>query len=63
MSERVISKKSRAKRVQETNNNTDQATGSKVEIPLDVALSLLRPDDLVKLKRYVTSYLEEYKAV
>jgi len=27
------------------------------EVPLDIALSLLRPDELEKLKKYVASYL------
>ena len=32
-----------------------------VEIPLDVAMSLLRHDELAKLKRYVFAYLATYK--
>jgi hypothetical protein len=27
------------------------------EVPLDIALSLLRPDELEKLQKYVVSYL------
>ena len=32
----------------------------KIEVPLDIALSLLRPDELVKLRKYVTAYLLKY---
>lgn len=31
------------------------------DVPLDIALSLLRPDELVKLKHYVTTYMAKYK--
>lgn len=31
------------------------------DVPLDIALSLLRPDELVKLRHYVTAYLVKYK--
>ncbi len=31
--------------------------GAKVEIPLDVVMSLLRPDELEKLRNYITVYL------
>lgn len=30
--------------------------GEKIEIPIHVVLSLLRPDELEKLKRYMASY-------
>ncbi len=30
------------------------------EIPLAVAVSLLKPDELEKLKKYVTAYLEKH---
>ena len=32
----------------------------KIEVPLDIAMSLLRPDELEKLKNYITAYLAEY---
>jgi hypothetical protein len=28
----------------------------KIDVPLDIALSLLRPDELEKLKRYIIEY-------
>ena len=31
--------------------------GAKIEVPLDIAISLLRPDELQKLRNYITSYL------
>ncbi|GHO54167.1 hypothetical protein [Ktedonobacter robiniae] len=31
--------------------------GTKIEVPLDIAISLLKPDELEKLKNYITSYL------
>ena len=31
--------------------------GTKIEVPLDIVMSLLRPDELEKLKYYITSYL------
>lgn len=34
--------------------------GGKVEIPIDIALSLLRPDELEKLSNYVTAYLAKH---
>jgi hypothetical protein len=30
--------------------------GTKIEVPLDIVISLLRPVDLEKLKNYITSY-------
>lgn len=30
---------------------------TKIEVPLDIVMSLLRPDELEKLKNYITSYL------
>ena len=30
---------------------------TKIEVPLDIALSLLRSDELEKLKKYVAAYL------
>jgi hypothetical protein len=32
----------------------------KIEMPLDIVLSLLRPDELEKLQKYVASYLETH---
>ena len=29
---------------------------TKIEVPLDIVMSLLRPDELEKLKNYITSY-------
>lgn len=34
--------------------------GTKIEVPLDLAISLLRPDELEKLQKYITAYLAEY---
>jgi hypothetical protein len=31
--------------------------GAKIEIPLDIVMSLLRPDELEKLRNYITVYL------
>lgn len=31
--------------------------GTAIKVPLDIVMSLLRPDELVKLKNYITSYL------
>ena len=33
---------------------------SKIEVPFDVALSLLKPDELDRLKKYVDAYVIEY---
>ena len=33
------------------------AVGKKIEIPLDIVMSLLKPDELEKLQKYITSYL------
>jgi hypothetical protein len=33
------------------------AKGDKIEVPLEIALSLLRPHELEKLQKYVASYL------
>ncbi|HEX6479364.1 MAG TPA: hypothetical protein VF043_11010 [Ktedonobacteraceae bacterium] len=33
--------------------------GTKIEVPLDIVMSLLRPDELEKLKNYITSYLKK----
>jgi hypothetical protein len=32
----------------------------KIELPLDIILSLLRPDELEKLQKYVASYLGKH---
>ena len=34
--------------------------GTKIEVPLDIVMSLLRPDELEKLKNYITSYLAKH---
>jgi hypothetical protein len=34
--------------------------GTKIEVHLDIVMSLLRPDELEKLKNYITSYLTKY---
>jgi hypothetical protein len=31
--------------------------GAKIAVPLDIVLSLLKPDELEKLRKYITSYL------
>jgi hypothetical protein len=33
---------------------------TEIEVPLDIVLSLLRPDELEKIKNYITFYLEKY---
>jgi hypothetical protein len=30
-------------------------------VPLDIALSMLKPDELEKLKKYIVSYLVKYR--
>ncbi len=32
----------------------------KIDIPLDIVVSLLRPDELAKLRKYIASYLGKY---
>jgi len=32
---------------------------TKVKVPLDILISLLRPDELVKLQKYIAAYLEK----
>ena len=34
--------------------------GTKIEIPFDMVMSLLRPDELAKLQKYVASYLGKH---
>ena len=34
--------------------------GTKIEMPLDIVLSLLRPDELAKLQKYIASYLGKH---
>lgn len=31
--------------------------GAKIEVPLDIVMSLLRPDELEKLQKYIIAYL------
>lgn len=33
---------------------------AKIEVPLDIVMSLLRPDELEKLQKYITTYLARY---
>ncbi|HLG79016.1 MAG TPA: hypothetical protein VKX46_21570 [Ktedonobacteraceae bacterium] len=33
---------------------------AKIEVPLDIVLSLLRPDELEKLRKYIASYLRRH---
>lgn len=35
---------------------------TRVEVPLDIALSMLRPDEREKLKNYVVSYLAKHNS-
>ena len=34
--------------------------GTKIEVPLDIVMSLLRPDELEKLRNYITAYLAQH---
>jgi len=34
---------------------------TKTEIPLDIVMSLLRPDELEKLQKYIASYLRKHR--
>jgi hypothetical protein len=34
--------------------------GAKIEVPLDIVVSLLRPDELEKLQKYIASYLAKH---
>jgi hypothetical protein len=34
--------------------------GAKIEVPLDIVMSLLRPDELEKLRNYITAYLAQH---
>jgi hypothetical protein len=34
--------------------------GAKIEVPLDIVMSLLKPDELEKLQNYITSYLAKH---
>ncbi len=34
--------------------------GTKIEVPLDIVMSLLRPDELGKLQKYIASYLAKH---
>lgn len=36
------------------------AEGARVEVPLDIILSLLRPDELEKRQKYIASYLAKH---
>jgi hypothetical protein len=37
--------------------SSPEGTGTKREMPLDIVMSLLQPDELEKLKNYITSYI------
>ncbi len=43
--------------LQKTGLDRMAVPGAKVEIPLDIVMSLLRPDELEKLRNYITVYL------
>ena len=34
--------------------------GAKIEVPLDIVMSLLRPDEQEKLQKYITAYLARH---
>jgi len=34
--------------------------GAKIAVPLDIVISLLRPDELEKLQQYIASYLAKH---
>ena len=34
--------------------------GAKIEVPLDIVMSLLRPNELEKLQKYITAYLAKH---
>jgi len=36
--------------------------GAKIAVPLDIVMSLLRPDELEKLRNYITSYLAKHNS-
>jgi hypothetical protein len=36
--------------------------GAKIEVPLDIVMSLLRPDELEKLQKYIASYLAKHNS-
>src|SRR5579883_2262185 len=38
----------------------DMPGGAKIEVPLDIVMSLLRPDELEKLQKYITAYLSRH---
>ena len=40
---------------------TSLPEGTKIEVPLDIAMSLLRPDELEKLQKYIASYLAKHR--
>ncbi len=35
--------------------------GTEIEVPLGIAMSLLRPDELEKLQKYIASYLRKHR--
>jgi len=34
--------------------------GAKIEVPIDIVISLLKPDELEKLQQYIASYLAKH---
>ena len=51
--------------VKDTNDADDLARSAaegKTGMPLDIALSLLRPDEMEKLRNYVTAYMAKHNS-
>ena len=42
------------------NKSTRVLGRTRIEVPLDILISLLRPDELEKLQKYIASYLERH---
>jgi hypothetical protein len=36
--------------------------GAKIAVPLDIVMSLLRPDELENLRNYITAYLAKHNS-
>ena len=41
---------------------TSLPEGAKIAVPLDIVMSLLRPDELEKLSNYITAYLAKHNS-
>lgn len=39
---------------------THSPDGGRIELPLDVVMSLLKPDELEKLQKYIAAYLAQH---